>query len=101
MKFQPHPYHLVEPSPWPLAISIALLTTTVSAVCLFHGYAHAGVFTIIGLLAVISAMGIWWADVIREGKVLSLFFCGISHYDSMQNCSAFFKLDFMLETPKA
>jgi hypothetical protein len=68
MKFQPHPYHLVEPSPWPLAGSIALFITTVSAVCLFHGYGHGGVFLTIGLLAVLSTMGLWWADVIREGK---------------------------------
>jgi hypothetical protein len=70
MKFQPHPYHLVEPSPWPLAASIGLLTTTVSAVCLFHGYGHGGVFLTIGLLAVLSTMGLWWADVIREGTFL-------------------------------
>jgi cytochrome c oxidase subunit 3 len=70
MKFQPHPYHLVEASPWPLAGSIALLTTTVSAVCLFHGYGHGGVCLTIGLLAVLSTMGLWWADVIREGTFL-------------------------------
>jgi len=70
MKFQPHPYHLVEPSPWPLAGSIALFITTVSAVCLFHGYGHGGVFLTIGLLAVLSTMGLWWADVIREGTFL-------------------------------
>jgi hypothetical protein len=77
MKFQPHPYHLVEPSPWPLAGSIALFITTVSAVCYFHGYGHGGVFLTIGLLGVLSTMGLWWADVIREGTALSLFFCGI------------------------
>lgn len=77
MKFQPHPYHLVEPSPWPLTGSIALLITTVSAVCYFHGYGHGGVFLTIGLLCVLSTMGLWWADVIREGRALSLFFCGI------------------------
>src|SRR5436305_11522548 len=71
MKFQPHPYHLVEPSPWPLAASIALLTTTVSAVCLFHGYGHGGVCLTIGLLAVLSTMGLWWADVIREGPIFN------------------------------
>jgi cytochrome c oxidase subunit 3 len=70
MKFQPHPYHLVEPSPWPLAASIALLTSTVSAVCLFHGYSHGGVILTMGLLAVLSTMGLWWADVIREGTFL-------------------------------
>lgn len=36
-KIQSHPYHLVEPSPWPLAASLALLILTVSAVLNFHG----------------------------------------------------------------
>jgi cytochrome c oxidase subunit 3 len=71
MKFQPHPYHLVEPSPWPLTGSIALLITTFSAVCYFHGYGHGGVFLTIGLLCVLSTMGLWWADVIREGNIFN------------------------------
>lgn len=29
---QSHPFHLVEPSPWPLAASFALLTSTLSGV---------------------------------------------------------------------
>ena len=70
MKFQPHPYHLVEPSPWPLAGSIALFITTISAVCFFHGYGHGGVFLTIGLLSVLFTMALWWADVIREGTFL-------------------------------
>jgi hypothetical protein len=71
MKFQAHPYHLVEASPWPLAASIALLTTTVSAVCFFHGFGH-GTILSLALLAVLSSMTLWWADVIREGTSYSV-----------------------------
>ena len=31
-RFQCHPYHLVDPSPWPISMSFALLVLTVSAV---------------------------------------------------------------------
>jgi cytochrome c oxidase subunit 3 len=62
----PHPFHLVEPSPWPLAASLALLTTTVSGVMYFHGYAHGGLFLALGLTATVSTMALWWRDTIRE-----------------------------------
>ena len=31
-QFQSHPFHMVEPSPWPLLTAFALLTLTVSGV---------------------------------------------------------------------
>ena len=33
---QKHDYHLVDPSPWPLATSIATLVTAVGSVYYFH-----------------------------------------------------------------
>ena len=33
---QKHDYHLVDPSPWPLATSIATLITAVGSVYYFH-----------------------------------------------------------------
>ena len=38
IKFQSHPYHLVDPSPWPLALSFTLLILTVSTVMYLHGF---------------------------------------------------------------
>src|SRR6266566_3181076 len=35
-QYQAFPYHLVEPSPWPILSSFAMLTLTVSAVLYFH-----------------------------------------------------------------
>jgi len=63
---QAHPFHLVEPSPWPLAISMSLLTTTISAVMYFHGYANGGFFLTLGLIATVTTMGLWFRDTIRE-----------------------------------
>ena len=33
-----NPFHLVEPSPWPLAGSISLLLLTLGSVANWHGY---------------------------------------------------------------
>ena len=65
-KFQAHPFHLVEPSPWPLVASFALLTLTVSAVMMMHGYANGPLFTFIGFLSVVGTMIFWFRDIIAE-----------------------------------
>lgn len=69
-QFQAHPFHLVEPSPWPLLTSFALLITTVSAVMTFHGYNLGELFLIIGLISTVSCMGFWFKDVITESTYL-------------------------------
>lgn len=67
-QFQAHPFHLVEPSPWPLVASAALLTLTTSAVMTFHGYTNGGYFLFIGFLAVLGSMAFWFRDIIAEGS---------------------------------
>lgn len=66
-KFQAHPFHLVDASPWPLVSSFALLTLTVSAVMMMHGYAHGPLFTLIGFIATVGTMIFWFRDIIHEG----------------------------------
>lgn len=68
--YQGHPYHLVEPSPWPLLTSFALLTLTTSAVMYFHGYAHGLTLLISGFFATLFAMILWFRDVSAEGAYL-------------------------------
>lgn len=63
---QKHPYHLVDPSPWPLVSAIACLTTAVGAAMYMHSFLYGDKILLIGLLSVISSMFVWWRDVIRE-----------------------------------
>jgi len=65
--FQTHPYHLVEPSPYPLITSFALLTTTIAAVISFHGFNNGAVLLILGLLTTLFSIILWFKDVTREG----------------------------------
>ena len=59
-----HPYHLVDPSPWPLFGAIAAGVLTTGAVLYMHGYGW--ITMIIGILLVLATMAVWWRDVIRE-----------------------------------
>src|ERR1700688_3772601 len=59
-----HPYHLVDPSPWPLVGSIAAGVMAMGGVLFMHG--HGFVALIVGALMVLGTMAVWWRDVIRE-----------------------------------
>jgi len=59
-----HPYHLVNPSPWPIVGAIAAGLLAAGGVLFMHG--HGPVLMIFGFLAVPATMAVWWRDVIRE-----------------------------------
>src|SRR6056297_1285907 len=66
---QKHPFHLVDPSPWPLVTASAAFATTTGAVMYMHGVNGGGSFLTFGLLFLVLSMFIWWRDVIREGTL--------------------------------
>jgi cytochrome c oxidase subunit 3 len=68
--FQVFPFHLVEPSPWPIVTSTALLTLTVSAVMYFHGYENGNNLLSLGFILTSLSMLFWFRDVILEGTYL-------------------------------
>jgi len=37
-QYQAHPYHLVDPSPWPILVSFSLLSLTTGAVMYLQGH---------------------------------------------------------------
>ncbi len=59
-----HPYHLVDPSPWPLVGSIAGGLAALGMVLFMHDM---GVWLLpIGMIAIAFVMVVWWRDVIKE-----------------------------------
>ena len=65
---QKHPYHLVEPSPWPALGAGSAFILAVGAILFMHGR-DLGIPTLIaGVLMVLLTMGFWWRDVIREAE---------------------------------
>ncbi len=66
-----HPYHLVNPSPWPILLSVSLLSLTVSAVLYFNAFADSYNKLIASLILVVLLSSFWWRDVLREGTYLN------------------------------
>ena len=77
-----HDYHLVNPSPWPLVSSIAVVVMMVGAVVWMKGLVPADSGPLAaallsdgskplffaGLAGVLVSMAGWWADVIKESR---------------------------------
>ncbi len=64
------PYHLVNPSPWPLTGSLGAGLTVVGII---HA-AHYGTYTwlTLGLVVVLGTMAMWWRDVLSESRTPGL-----------------------------
>ena len=69
-KFQKHPFHLVDPSLWPLLVSFSLLTMAIGAVMYMHAYPNGGFILSLGFVLTSSGMALWFNDVTTEGTLL-------------------------------
>ncbi|MFC4168246.1 cytochrome c oxidase subunit 3 [Teichococcus aestuarii] len=61
-----HPYHLVDPSPWPLTSSFAAGAMLLGIILWAH-YGTRWVF-FVGLIGVLASMYLWFRDVVREAR---------------------------------
>lgn len=64
---QKHPYHLVNPSPWPLTAAAIMLLLVTGGLLFMHEKPAGGILLALGVLGVLGVMFVWWRDVIREG----------------------------------
>ena len=61
-----HPFHLVDPSPWPLIGALAAFLMAAGALAVMHADSYW--LLLIGVLSVLGVMAGWWRDVIREAQ---------------------------------
>jgi cytochrome c oxidase subunit 3 len=61
-----HPFHLVEPSPWPLMTSMSLLSLVLSFILYFHYYRNGAAHFIISLAIFCFFLFRWFKDIIIE-----------------------------------
>ncbi len=60
------PYHLVDPSPWPIIGAMGAAMTVLGIV--FAAHFHNYILLALGLGTVLTVMFFWWRDVIRESS---------------------------------
>jgi len=63
---QKHPFHLVDPSPWPFMASISIFIFTTGGVIFIQNFISGGQFIILGFSLLIFTIVFWWRDVVRE-----------------------------------
>ena len=54
-QYQHFPFHLVDPSPWPILLSFSLLNMAIGAVLYMHGYYNGGSILTIGFILEIGS----------------------------------------------
>jgi cytochrome c oxidase subunit 3 len=64
---QRHPFHLVDPSPWPLFTSGSIFSMMVGSVMYFQGFIGGSAISLISFVIVALCAGLWWRDIVREG----------------------------------
>jgi cytochrome c oxidase subunit 3 len=62
-----HPYHLVNPSPWPILAAFSIMTFVVGGAFMLHKHPVGMPITFAGFAAIVACLFFWWRDVIREG----------------------------------
>ncbi|GIS18008.1 MAG: cytochrome B562 [Alphaproteobacteria bacterium] len=65
---QQHPYHLVEPSPWPAVGAAAAFVMAIGGIMFMHQRDFGPHVLGLGLGLVLLTMFMWWRDVIREAE---------------------------------
>jgi len=61
-----HPFHLVNSSPWPFCLSLAIFIFLYGFVMYLHLWLSGGYLLTYGLLLVIIFVSCWWRDIIVE-----------------------------------
>ena len=62
-----HPFHLLNPSPWPLTAAIGAFIMAWGAVQWFHDRGQKG-WMLAGLAIIAVTAFLWWRDVVREAR---------------------------------
>ena len=66
LKNEQHPFHLVDVSPWPFMLSLALLNLALSFLCYFHYFKNGSYHFLLSFSILVFYLFMWFADIILE-----------------------------------
>lgn len=69
-KHQIHPFHMVAPSPWPLAVSFSLGSAMLTLALTMHGYVGNLYWFGLSVVCLLWSMTLWFRDIIAEATYL-------------------------------
>ena len=61
-----HPYHIVDPSPWPVVTAFSAFFLLLGLTLYRHAFTLGFTLFSLGLLATIANATFWWRDIVRE-----------------------------------
>ena len=61
-----HPFHIVDPSPWPYLVSVSALQMLVGLSLYMHFYEKGFLIFALGLVCTTISTLLWWRDIVRE-----------------------------------
>jgi len=62
-----HPYHLVDPSPWPFVVAFGAFFMLLGLTLYMHSYNAGFMIFILGVISIVINTSFWWNDIVREG----------------------------------
>ena len=61
-----HPFHIVDPSPWPYLVSISAFQMLFGLTLYMHYYQKGLLILTLGLICTVITTCLWWRDIVRE-----------------------------------
>ena len=61
-----HPFHIVDPSPWPYLVSVSALQMLLGLSLYMHFYEKGFLIFSLGLVCTVLGTCFWWRDIVRE-----------------------------------
>ena len=64
-----HPFHLVDPSPWPFTGALFGFSLLFGNAMFMHSYRGGWFLLMVGFIGIILTMYVWWRDIVREATI--------------------------------
>ena len=66
-RFEQHPYHIVNQSPWPYQVAFSVFQMLLGLTLYMHFFEKGLTIFFLSLICTIAGAAFWWRDVVREG----------------------------------